>query len=957
MFKCLLHTLIGMSALSIASVSADVPSIIQFSSSISVSGTNFNGTGHFKFAFVDPAGSLTYWSHDGSSTNAVEPQSYLSLPVVTGQYSVFLGDTNLPSMMPVSASVFTNQAIHIRVWFSDGPSAFQKLVPDQIFTSVAYAMTAANVVDGAITAEKLADGSITAAKLASGAVTSESIAPGAVGNYQLKQGAAASNLGAIGGLVLSSTDNAQSMTAAGLQKIGKVMTEVDHWLTNAQYSPVAMANHSAVWTGREMILWGGSPNTYHPDVISALYNRTTDAWSPMGSKNYNDSSYVASSAATWNGKEMMVPIKGLVWKIWNRESKIWRNAATSNAPTMIDGISCTPSETDLFVVGDPGGAKRYNFEKNQWFSLSKSKAPIKRQFHTTVWTGSDLIVWGGDNGSGLKMNDGSIYNLASDTWSSMTLSNAPARRTRHKAVYTGRYMMIWGGQSSEQNYYGDNTGGVYDTLNGTWKSISTNNAPSGRFQFTSFWTGKEMVVWGGLIGRVQSFSSDGSKLLIIALTDGGKYNPATDTWTPIADAPLNPIAGYSAVWTGKEMLLYGGGVVSQSTSFSGLVKAASDYQSVGYRFNPDTGEWSYLPFTPTPRVGHSAVWTGSELLVWGGATNSDSKSLSLLREGGVFNPVKGTWRPISTLNAPTGRKNHQAVWTGKEMIVWSGEGWTNFGESTYLSIQPLNTGARYVPSLDKWLTMDTNGAPSPRTGVSAVWTGQEMIAFGGYNASAIGFTTNKYRNDGGIYDPATDTWKSISKWGAPSPRHQQAAVWTGDEMIIWGGEGYESSANPTIKALNTGARFNPIYNTWLPMSSGGPLFALTPLAAWSGSKMIVWGGSGNIPGSQYNPTTDRWEPMSVSNMPSTLYGTNTIWTGEELMVWSDQKTSSIHRYNPTTDQWQLSSKSGWPIPRKGHKAVWTGSEMLVFGGTLGNTLQNGVLRYQTTTPMYLYGKP
>ncbi len=46
--------------------------------------------------------------------------------------------------------------------------------------------------------------------------------------------------------------------------------------------------------------------------------------------------------------------------------------------------------------------------------------------------------------------------------------------------------------------------------------------------------------------------------------------------------------------------------------------------SEGYRFNPVTGMWSALPTAgaPSARFGHSAVWTPSELMLWGGTVAS-----------------------------------------------------------------------------------------------------------------------------------------------------------------------------------------------------------------------------------------------------------------------------------------------------------------------------------------------
>ena len=39
------------------------------------------------------------------------------------------------------------------------------------------------------------------------------------------------------------------------------------------------------------------------------------------------------------------------------------------------------------------------------------------------------------------------------------------------------------------------------------------------------------------------------------------------------------------------------------------------------------------------------------------------------------------------------------------------------------------------------------------------------------------------------YDPDTRTWTPISDVGAPSPRDFAIAVWTGSEMMVWGGRG------------------------------------------------------------------------------------------------------------------------------------------------------------------------
>jgi len=58
-----------------------------------------------------------------------------------------------------------------------------------------------------------------------------------------------------------------------------------------------------------------------------------------------------------------------------------------------------------------------------------------------------------------------------------------------------------------------------------------------------------------------------------------------------------------------------------------------------------------------------------------------------------------------------------------------------------------------------------------------------MIVWGGQDANFILFNT------GGRYDPGADTWAATSVTNAPDARADHTAVWTGSEMIIWGGQG------------------------------------------------------------------------------------------------------------------------------------------------------------------------
>lgn len=156
---------------------AQVPQLINYQGRVIAGNANFDGAGQFKFAFVNANGSQTFWSNDGTSNAGSEPAQAVSLAVAKGLYSVLLGDNSLANMTPISPAVFNNPDVRLRVWFNDGARGSQLLAPDQRIAAVGYAMTAANVPDGAITGAKIAAQAITGAKIAPGAVAAANLAP------------------------------------------------------------------------------------------------------------------------------------------------------------------------------------------------------------------------------------------------------------------------------------------------------------------------------------------------------------------------------------------------------------------------------------------------------------------------------------------------------------------------------------------------------------------------------------------------------------------------------------------------------------------------------------------------------------------------------------------------------------------------------------------------------------
>jgi N-acetylneuraminic acid mutarotase len=325
---------------------------------------------------------------------------------------------------------------------------------------------------------------------------------------------------------------------------------------------------------------------------------------------------------------------------------------------------------------------------------------------------------------------------------------------------------------------------------------------------------------------------------------------------------------------------------------------------------------------PLGRLYHTAIWTGSEMIIWGG----------LLFDGGKYNPSTDTWSPLSTVNAPSFRVLHTAVWTGSEMITWGGNDGFKF-----------DTGGKYNPSTNTWTATSTMNAPSARDSHTAIWTGNEMIIWGGISGTPI---NPNYPNTGGKYNPSTNTWTEISTINAPPGRYEHTAIWTGSEMIIWGG--FDTSV------INPGRRYNPSTDIWTSMSTKRAPFPVAHhTAVWTGSEMIIWGGLLGLPtniGGRYNPSTNTWMATSLINTPSPRRDHSVVWTGSEMIVWGGQNMpfeffNDGGRYNPNTNSWTAINTAGRvPSARYDHTAIWTGSEMIVFGGfdAAGPTSTGGV---------------
>jgi len=665
--------------------------------------------------------------------------------------------------------------------------------------------------------------------------------------------------------------------------------------------------HAAVWTGSVMLLWGGTDNGTQMPGHGWRYDPLIDTWSMMSSINAPQGR--RRPTAVWTGTRMIVwggeagSTRFQTGGRYDPLSDTWLPTTVADAPAGRSQHSAVWTGSRMIVWGGSSGSSyldsggSYDPVTDSWYPTSVTGAPAARARHTAVWDGNDVIVWGGQSSAGATHATGARYDPASDTWTATKTTGAPMARYDHAAVWTGQEMVIWGGSE------GVNTGGRYHPGTDSWLPVTATGAPEGRWKPTAIWTGTRMIVWGGLVANGTG-----------ELDSGGLYDPATDTWEPTTpvNAPLRRV-DHTSVWTGNQMVVWGGTNWDNQHQYP-----------TGGRYDPVANAWTPTSATsngPTPRSGHSAVWTGTMMIVWGGGDAA----------GGRYDPVTDSWIATTLTGAPMARGRHTAVWTGDRMIVWGGVGLVE--SNGQLQQTGLADGRSYDPIADSWELISETDAPSGRSEHKAVWTGHHMIVWGGYD-----WQMNAPLGTGGKYNPVSDQWELVSALNAPSPRYAHTAVWTGSRMVVWGGRDLSTS-------MSTGGSYDPNLDGWQPTSLfGAPTARRFHSAVWTGNRMIVWGGrstasssSSLATGGLYDPGADRWQFTATTGAPLARSSHTAVWTGDVMAVWGGQRPDGFYldtggRYDPAVDSWTTVSTAGAPSPRHDQTAVWNGDFMLVWGG-------------------------
>lgn len=330
--------------------------------------------------------------------------------------------------------------------------------------------------------------------------------------------------------------------------------------------------------------------------------------------------------------------------------------------------------------------------------------------------------------------------------------------------------------------------------------------------------------------------------------------------------------------------------------------------------------WCLVATAGEQRVYHSAVWTGAELLVWGGLGANDRDALAT---GLRITPSTGKVRPITTIGAPTARWSHFAAWTGDEMLIWGGESYVTDGSPPLVA--SAVGGSAYDPEADAWRSI-TDPRPGPVVAEAVAWTGTELFVWGGGGGSE-----QPRVQSGFLFEPSSNTARPTGEASPDAEAVNADAVALDGAVVITGGLTNFPEARPI--------RYDVAVDSWLPVASppsvlgsdgvAAPVFGYDGKAYFC-SRDLRLCGAYSIADDSWDeldladalPPFEDWPAWAVADHRLVLFG-SPDFGGPRTIATS---------YDFSGQRWQTLPTQGAPRPRRGQTATWIGDGVLFWGG-------------------------
>lgn len=282
----------------------------------------------------------------------------------------------------------------------------------------------------------------------------------------------------------------------------------------------------------------------------------------------------------------------------------------------------------------------------------------------------------------------------------------------------------------------------------------------------------------------------GAKLYVQYQSTFYSFDPATETWTQLANHP----AGYQHnALVADDTYIY---------SYGGADVNGYSYANV-YRYNPSTDAWTSLTNMPEALHYHgyaAAQVNGNWYLYSVGGYFSNGTTYYALHRIYKYDVVTGTWSNPASLPGKIAmynpsyngaERNGKLYWVGgrKYRLAWAIPiVWDPSTDQVSFGTPYANfTASSYYYTYQSMAVVDVGGSP-------------KMYLLGGNYYTGVGYFLNNFE-----WDPATDTW--ASKAAPPFNYHYQGgAALEGSYIWIFGGF---HSQNGKYRS-----RYNPATDSW-----------------------------------------------------------------------------------------------------------------------------------------------
>ena len=260
-----------------------------------------------------------------------------------------------------------------------------------------------------------------------------------------------------------------------------------------------------------------------------------------------------------------------------------------------------------------------------------------------------------------------------------------------------------------------------------------------------------------------------------------EYDPATDRWTRKAPMPRPAHHAALAAVDGK-IYAFGGFVAPANVALP--LGAAWEPIADAWEFNPATDSWKPLAPLPGKRGSAIAAEVNGKIYVIGGATTMEGSKdpfftafgpAKVLATNDVYDPATNKWESRNPMSVP---RNHafSGVVNGKIYVIGG-----RTGQAFILSATNTDVVEAYNPASNSW-SIPLERMPIARSGGASGTDGRRIYVAGGEVTTTE--LVGAYRAVE-AFDPATNTWLTLPSM--PMPRHGVAGAVIGNRFHLVSG--------------------------------------------------------------------------------------------------------------------------------------------------------------------------